>query len=165
MKYKLLIFFLLSSLVALPLAPVPVYAHPGRTDSSGGHTCRTNCASWGYGQGEYHHHGGGGSSGGSTGGTYTAPVETYQEPQTFVELPTDTPPPVIYIPTRRPTRIPTRIPTATPTLTLTPTLTASPSPTTIPTPTREPTKRVKPVQSSAKQQGFFEWLFSLFGSK
>ena len=33
-------------------------AHPGRTDSSGGHTCRTNCESWGLDHGEYHSHGG-----------------------------------------------------------------------------------------------------------
>jgi len=31
-------------------------AHPGRTDSSGCHTCRTNCASWGLSTGEYHCH-------------------------------------------------------------------------------------------------------------
>lgn len=31
-------------------------AHPGRTDSSGCHTCRTNCASWGLSSGEYHCH-------------------------------------------------------------------------------------------------------------
>lgn len=31
-------------------------AHPGNTDSSGGHTCRTNCPSWGYSYGEYHFH-------------------------------------------------------------------------------------------------------------
>ena len=31
-------------------------AHPGRTDSSGGHTCRTNCPSWGLSTGEYHYH-------------------------------------------------------------------------------------------------------------
>ena len=49
-------------------------AHPGRTDANGGHTCRTNCASWGLSQGEYHYHGGGGSSaGGSTGESYAAP--------------------------------------------------------------------------------------------
>ena len=53
MKYNLLILFLLSFLVTFPLTPVPVYAHPGRTDSSGGHTCRTNCESWGLGDGEY----------------------------------------------------------------------------------------------------------------
>ena len=34
-----------------------VLAHPGRTDSSGGHTCRTNCPSWGRSYGEYHTHG------------------------------------------------------------------------------------------------------------
>ena len=31
-------------------------AHPGRTDSSGCHTCRTNCAGWGLSTGEYHCH-------------------------------------------------------------------------------------------------------------
>ena len=35
-----------------------VYAHPGRTDSSGGHTCRTNCPRWGLDYGQYHMHGG-----------------------------------------------------------------------------------------------------------
>lgn len=34
----------------------PVFAHPGRTDSVGCHTCRTNCASWGLSSGEYHCH-------------------------------------------------------------------------------------------------------------
>ena len=33
-----------------------VYAHPGRTDSNGCHTCRINCAKWGLSQGEYHCH-------------------------------------------------------------------------------------------------------------
>jgi hypothetical protein len=47
-------------------------AHPGRTDSSGGHTCRTNCESWGLDHGEYHSHGG-----------YEAPEveEPYVEPE------------------------------------------------------------------------------------
>jgi hypothetical protein len=31
-------------------------AHPGRTDSSGCHTCRTNCSNWGLSTGEYHCH-------------------------------------------------------------------------------------------------------------
>jgi hypothetical protein len=31
-------------------------AHPGRTDSNGGHTCRTNCHSWGLEYGQYHFH-------------------------------------------------------------------------------------------------------------
>lgn len=34
------------------------HAHPGRTDSSDGHTCRSNCESWGLDYGEYHSHGG-----------------------------------------------------------------------------------------------------------
>jgi hypothetical protein len=126
-------------------------AHPGRTDANGGHTCRTNCELWGLGYGEYHSHGGGGSStGGSSGGSYTAPV------QEVVSLPTNTP-----IPLRIPTKIPTRVPTKPPT----PTVTVAISPTAIPTPTSEPTKEVQPVKSSVKlqqQQGFFEWLFSLF---
>lgn len=42
-----------------------VSAHPGRTDSSGCHTCRTNCERWGLSYGEYHCHNGGSSSGGS----------------------------------------------------------------------------------------------------
>lgn len=42
-----------------------VSAHPGRTDASGGHTCRTNCERWGLSYGEYHYHNGGGSSSGS----------------------------------------------------------------------------------------------------
>ena len=33
-----------------------VLAHPGRTDASGCHTCRTNCPSWGLSFGEYHCH-------------------------------------------------------------------------------------------------------------
>lgn len=39
-----------------------VYAHPGRTDSSGCHYCRTNCAKWGLSEGEYHCHNGSSSS-------------------------------------------------------------------------------------------------------
>ena len=38
------------------LVPVGAAAHPGRTDSSGCHTCRTNCSSWGLSSGEYHCH-------------------------------------------------------------------------------------------------------------
>lgn len=36
--------------------PLLVFAHPGRTDSVGCHTCRTNCPSWGLSTGEYHCH-------------------------------------------------------------------------------------------------------------
>jgi hypothetical protein len=45
----ILVFF---GLVALNY----VSAHPGNTDSSGCHTCRTNCLSWGLSYGEYHCH-------------------------------------------------------------------------------------------------------------
>ena len=54
--------------VALVLATAVVAAHLGRTDSSGGHTCRTNCSSGGLSTGQYHFHGGSSSSG-STGGS------------------------------------------------------------------------------------------------
>lgn len=39
-----------------------VYAHPGRTDSNGCHTCRSNCEKWGLSYGQYHCHNGGSSS-------------------------------------------------------------------------------------------------------
>jgi hypothetical protein len=148
-KFKLLLILPLS-LLLLFSASSSVEAHPGRTDASGGHTCRTNCESWGLGYGEYHSHGGGGTSGSSTGQSYNAPV------QQVVTLPT-TPP----IPQRLPTKIPTRIPTNTPA----PSVTFAPSPTAIPSPTIEPTKKPKVVKASVqaqKPQGFLDWLFSLF---
>lgn len=42
--------------VILLFLPSIIFAHPGRTDSSGCHTCRTNCPSWGLSYGEYHCH-------------------------------------------------------------------------------------------------------------
>ena len=45
--------FVLSLLLFLP---VMVMAHPGRTDSSGGHYCYTDCESHGLKTGEYHYH-------------------------------------------------------------------------------------------------------------
>ncbi|WP_043933817.1 YHYH domain-containing protein [Bacillus sp. EB01] len=61
--YTVFFLFLLSSTVS---------AHPGNTDGSGGHTCRTNCDDWGLYYGEYHYHDG-------NGGTYNlpAPQEDY----------------------------------------------------------------------------------------
>ncbi|MFC6649472.1 hypothetical protein [Paenibacillus rhizoplanae] len=43
-----------SWLIALLLIFLPVIAeaHPGRTDTNGGHYCRTNCAKWGAKAGE-----------------------------------------------------------------------------------------------------------------
>lgn len=59
MKKRLFMSAILSFI--LILLPIIAEAHPGRTDSSGGHTCRTNCAKWGLKNGEYHYHNGGGS--------------------------------------------------------------------------------------------------------
>ena len=62
-------------LLTLPFFGSYASAHPGRTDSNGGHTCRTNCAKWGLQTGEYHYHNGGGSSSssGSKSTTTTSP--------------------------------------------------------------------------------------------
>ncbi|MBI2047914.1 MAG: YHYH domain-containing protein [Parcubacteria group bacterium] len=51
-------FILLIVIAALSVSfgPTATFAHPGRTDSSGCHTCRTNCTSWGLSYGEYHCH-------------------------------------------------------------------------------------------------------------
>lgn len=46
--YLLMILWIVSANTA--------FAHPGNTDSSGGHTCRTNCEQWGLDYGEYHYH-------------------------------------------------------------------------------------------------------------
>ena len=46
---------LLFALILLA-APFTASAHPGNTDSSGCHTCRTNCPKWGLSTGEYHCH-------------------------------------------------------------------------------------------------------------
>lgn len=42
--------------VLLFVLPLDVFAHPGRTDAQGCHTCRKNCSSWGLTSGEYHCH-------------------------------------------------------------------------------------------------------------
>ena len=52
MRYVILI---LTSLFLISINPV--LAHSGRTDSSGCHTCRTNCPKYGLSYGEYHCHG------------------------------------------------------------------------------------------------------------
>lgn len=36
--------------------PISLYAHSGRTDINGCHTCRTNCEQYGYSYGERHCH-------------------------------------------------------------------------------------------------------------
>ncbi|MCU5704024.1 YHYH domain-containing protein [Bacillus wiedmannii] len=57
---------LLTTSVALLVAPISAYAHPGRTDANGGHTCRTNCEKWGLQYGEYHYHNKPASNSGAT---------------------------------------------------------------------------------------------------
>lgn len=47
---------LVAVVLILSLVPLVGFAHPGRTDRSGCHTCRTNCRSWGLRYGEYHCH-------------------------------------------------------------------------------------------------------------
>mgnify|MGYP004514426059 FL=1 len=46
------------TILCVILCPYNTFAHPGRTDSNGCHYCRTNCASWGLNQDEYHCHSG-----------------------------------------------------------------------------------------------------------
>lgn len=66
---------LIALALVLPITVTPSAAHPGNTDSRGGHTCRTNCASWGLGQGQYHFHGRPGPA------PITPPVEAPLVPQ------------------------------------------------------------------------------------
>lgn len=73
----------------LAFAPNITLAHPGGTESSGCHTCRTNCSSWGLYTGEYHCHQSKGttqpyspisSTYGSNGTGYTSPAPQYSYP-------------------------------------------------------------------------------------
>ncbi|MFC1596172.1 YHYH domain-containing protein [Candidatus Margulisiibacteriota bacterium] len=45
-----------------------LFGHPGNTNSSGCHYCRTNCSSWGLSYGQYHCHSEGDSSEGDSSG-------------------------------------------------------------------------------------------------
>jgi hypothetical protein len=80
---------ILSLIVSGLIIPSISFAHPGRTDSSGGHTCRTNCANWGLSNGEYHYHRSKGvpqakepvtSTYGAQGTGYTTPAPEYKTP-------------------------------------------------------------------------------------
>lgn len=59
---KKVVSYLFFGIIFLFIQISVVLAHPGRTDSSGCHTCRTNCSSWGLSYGQYHCHNGGSSS-------------------------------------------------------------------------------------------------------
>lgn len=58
------------------VSPVSSDAHPGRTDSNGGHTCHTNCEKWGLEYGEYHYHNGGDTSDSGSSNSSDSEVET-----------------------------------------------------------------------------------------
>lgn len=72
MKSKSLVLSLILTLIITMISSTGALAHPGRTDSNGGHYCRTNCAKWGLKDGEYHYHNGGSSS---------SPSKEKQEPE------------------------------------------------------------------------------------
>ena len=87
---KKIIFIII---LIIPLLPFVSFAHPGRTDSSGCHTCRTNCSSWGLYSGEYHCHRAKSlpqpkepikSTYGPDGG-YTEPASEYKAPKLKIE--------------------------------------------------------------------------------
>lgn len=48
---------IIAAAVILLLSSGVAFAHPGKTDANGGHTCRTKCAKWGLKDGQYHKHG------------------------------------------------------------------------------------------------------------
>lgn len=113
-----------------------VSAHPGRTDSSGCHTCRTNCPSWGLSYGEYHCHNGGSS------GSSNASVSNINESNTIqpiIENNSDSTDAQYIVP---PTSTPTEIPTSTP------------KPTKKPT----PTKKIKApyIETELDKKKFFK---------
>lgn len=58
------------------------WAHPGRTDANGGHTCRTNCEKWGLQYGEYHYHNGGGARNNDAPASNNANQNTPRQPAT-----------------------------------------------------------------------------------
>jgi micrococcal nuclease len=76
MQLKKIIFII----IALVVITSSAYAHSGRTDKNGGHTCRTNCDKYGLDYGEYHYHS-------SSANTYT----TVPTPTTTTSTPTPTP--------------------------------------------------------------------------
>lgn len=83
------LFSVVFAFIFLIFPQLPVLSHPGNTDSSGCHTCRTNCPSWGLSYGEYHCHNNKGttqplypihSTWGDGGTGYTTPAPDYSFP-------------------------------------------------------------------------------------
>jgi hypothetical protein len=137
----------LAIVALLIFLPSPIFAHSGRTDSSGGHNCSDSSISKGLCTG-YHYHNGG-----------SAPAPAIQQ-----VAPAPTAVPTIR-PTARPTIKPTAKPTIKPTIRPTPVITPIPTLTPIPTiaPTPSPKPEIKGVEATAKKpSNFFEWVISLF---
>lgn len=85
--------FLLIALFCFTFFPLVSFAHPGRTDAYGCHTCKTNCPNWGLSYGEYHCHNSKGavqpkepikSTYGANGTGSIAPAPEYKIPKTDV---------------------------------------------------------------------------------
>lgn len=101
MCWVLIIYMKKSLLIALfcfSFFPLVSFAHPGRTDSSGCHTCRTNCPNWGLSSGEYHCHNSKGvsqpkepvkSTYGDNGTGYVTPAPEYKAPKTITPAKTE----------------------------------------------------------------------------
>lgn len=89
MKNRRILYLFLGSLFLIGFSagiPSAAQAHPGNTDASGCHTCRTNCPDWGLSYGEYHCHNSRGTSQpqtpirstwGANGSGYTQPWPSY----------------------------------------------------------------------------------------
>lgn len=92
---KLLAFAAFALLLVLPTS-VSIQAHPGRTDSNGCHTCRTNCEKWGLAYGEYHCHNGGGAS--SSGGTAAPSTSGSSTPSSSTPQPLQEAEPKVEVP-------------------------------------------------------------------
>lgn len=71
-KILLIIFILI-------ISTINVSAHPGNTDSSGGHSCFSNCTKWGYSFGEYHNH----SSSSNSNNSFSFSQSNIEEDYTF----------------------------------------------------------------------------------
>lgn len=89
MKFRIIFLLVCFLVVGWFVLPNAVLAHPGNTDSSGCHTCRTNCPDWGLYYGQYHCHQSKGytqpqypvtSTYGDYGTGYTEPYEPYTYP-------------------------------------------------------------------------------------
>ncbi|MCX6810076.1 MAG: thermonuclease family protein [Candidatus Berkelbacteria bacterium] len=85
-KYSLLFVVLFACVLFFSTT---VYAHPGRTDANGCHTCKTNCTEkYGLQYGEYHCHNSGSTSSDSSG---SGSSETKSTPKTTPKPSTPTP--------------------------------------------------------------------------